>query len=409
MKELAKSNPQDFDVQATAYSQSISMEVMGEIAPRQAFDAATGEFQPDYSLRPCQVFPRCYLIDPDSPVATGLFNSQLTSFQWFEITPTGERVIYPTSEQGGVLDGYKVDKDGTYKGMLYVNNNGKVGNNRTVHFIGLWRDPVSKYLYRFDATKPLVIEDATFARPEVALDSPVSCPWNPLRQTNVQTITATVIVGKKVVTDDSKCKIWWVRVLNDGTRENITSNDAGSSFEITNIVTGGNGQIQSITIDKNLIGDGISYEVYAAYSAEGSLPLSYRNTDAKAVTSITRAIPNLTASFMGTTTRVASGVTQVCCKAIVSDGRGTIPEDTWKDLIKCKWESVVRTLSSSGTVNESATLIGYGNSQWVSVTQYKFVRLTLLDRGNFVAIVDDSDDYLTDDDGNILIERELLD
>ena len=408
MKELAKSNPQDFSVQATNYSQNVNIEVLGNIANRQAYDAATGEFEPNYETRPCQLFPRCFLIDPDTPTATETFNSRLNSLQWCEVTSSGEKVVFPVDSNGGVLDGYDVDKDGIYKGMLYVKSNGKVGTRRTMKFIGIWKDPLSGYVYRFEDTKPLGVEDATTARPEIALDSPASCPWNPLRQTSAQTITATVVCGKKVVTEDAKCKIWWVRVLDDGSKEAITDGDTDGSIEIASITKGKNGQITSITIDRNLIGDSISYEAYAVYKAEGTLPASYKDTDARATTTITRLIPALTASYLGATTRVASGVHQVQCTAMVSDNQGAIPEDTWKELIKCKWEFITKTINTKGEATENATLIGYGNRIWVPVEQYKFLRLTLIDRENYLAIVDDNGNYLIDDDGNILIERALI-
>lgn len=407
MKELGKSNPQAMSMQATAYSQICEIQILGNITNRQTYDAATGHFEPDYTQRACQMFPRCLLLDPDNPVETGVFNSQLTSFQWIEVTAAGQTPIYPTSD--GVKAGYDVDKEGEYKGMLYIKDNGKIGVKRTVRFIGKWTDPVSGYVYRFQQDKPLDIEDATDARPVVSLDSPAAVTWNPLRQQAEQVIRANVILGSQDVTASKKCKIWWVRILDDGSKEPITASNIADSWEIKEATTAENGQITGITIDRNLIGDSISYEVYAAYRAEGELPADYVSTDAKAVTTIVRVIPALEVRYVGTTTSVSNGVAKVLCRAIVIDGSGVIDSETWGRQAKMKWEHVVFTVDKNGNRAESATLIGYGEEMTVPVDDTKFLRLTLLDRGNFVALVDSDGSYLVDDSGNRIIERELTD
>ena len=64
MKELGKSNPKELSIEATAYSQSISIETIGAIINRQTYDATSNTYEPDFSQRPCQLFPKCFLIDP---------------------------------------------------------------------------------------------------------------------------------------------------------------------------------------------------------------------------------------------------------------------------------------------------------------------------------------------------------
>ena len=164
MKELGKSNPKELSIETTAYSQSVSIENIGAITNRQTYDAASKTYEPDFSQRPCQLFPKCFLIDPDNPVQTEVFNKQLDSFKWFEVTSEGETLIYPSADASGIKAGYEVEKNGEYKGMLYVKSNGKVGNRRTVKFIATWTDPLSGYIYKFQAAKPITVEDITEAR-----------------------------------------------------------------------------------------------------------------------------------------------------------------------------------------------------------------------------------------------------
>ena len=64
-------------------------------------------------------------------------------------------------------------------------------------------------------------------------------------------------------TADSKTRIWWYRILDNGTKQLISSIDDAENYEITAMTKGANGQISSITIDCDMIGEGIGYELRA--------------------------------------------------------------------------------------------------------------------------------------------------
>ena len=92
-KELAVSVDKMMDIQATTYSQSCSIEIVGDIINRQQYDGIANSYSPNYAIRPCTMFPSCFLIDPDNPNETGTFNSQLDSFKWSEVSTSGIVVI----------------------------------------------------------------------------------------------------------------------------------------------------------------------------------------------------------------------------------------------------------------------------------------------------------------------------
>lgn len=408
MKELGKSNPKELSIEATAYSQSISIETIGAIINRQTYDATSNTYEPDFSQRPCQLFPKCFLIDPDNPVQTEVFNKQFESFKWFEVTSEGETLIYPSAEAGGIKAGYDVEKEGEYKGMLYVKSNGKIGSQRTVKFVASWKDPLSGYVYRFQASKPIAVDDITEARPVLALDAPAAIRWNPMRMPAGQTINAKVFVGNNDMTDSNKVKLWWLRVLGDGTKELITTADETTSWEIDAITTSKSGQITGISINREMIGDSISYEVHAVYNAEGVFPKSYSNTDAIGTTTIARFIPSLDVNYSGSTTSIANGVLSVLCTAYVSDGAGTLDASVWNQYARARWAFVNYSIDRDGNRTESERFIGYGTEMLIPVEQAQFLRVAIEDRGSNVAIVDEDGNYLTDDDGKRLIERELV-
>ena len=408
MKELGKSNPKELSIETTAYSQSVSIENIGAITNRQTYDAASKTYEPDFSQRPCQLFPKCFLIDPDNPVQTEVFNKQLDSFKWFEVTSEGETLIYPSADASGIKAGYEVEKDGEYKGMLYVKSNGKVGNRRTVKFIATWTDPLSGYIYKFQAAKPITVEDITEARATLSLDAPAAIRWNPMRMPAEQTINAKVFVGNSDMTDSDKVKLWWLRILSDGTKELITADDETTSWEIDTITASKSGQITGISINREMIGDSISYEVHAVYNADGVFPKSYSKTDAIETTTIARYIPSLDITYSGSTTSIVNGVLPILCTAFVSDGAGTLDASVWNEYARARWAFVNYSIDGDGNRTESEKLIGYGTEMWVPVEQSKFLRVALEDRGNYVVLVDDKGKVLEDEAGNKLIERELI-
>ena len=223
-----------------------------------------------------------------------------------------------------------------------------------------------------------------------------------------QTINAKVFVGNNDMTDSNKVKLWWLRVLGDGTKELITTADETTSWEIDAITTSKSGQITGISINREMIGDSISYEVHAVYNAEGVFPKSYSNTDAIGTTTIARFIPSLDVTYSGSTTSISNGVLSVLCTAYVSDGAGTLDASVWNQYARARWAFVNYSIDRDGNRNESERFIGYGTEMLIPVEQAQFLRVSIEDRGSNVAIVDEDGNYLTDDDGKRLIERELV-
>ena len=149
-KELVVSVDKMMEIQPTAYSQSCNIEIVGNIINRQQYDGIEGSFSPDFTIRPCTMFPSCHLIDPDNPGETPVFNSQLDTFKWSEVTSSGI-VVVATSENASVKAGYEAVREGSDKGTLYIKQNSVLGKPRTMRFEGSWTDPVCGYKYKDNA------------------------------------------------------------------------------------------------------------------------------------------------------------------------------------------------------------------------------------------------------------------
>ena len=408
-KELSVSVDKMMEIQPTAYSQSCNIEIVGNIINRQQYDGIEGSFSPDFTIRPCTMFPSCHLIDPDNPGETQNCNSQLDTFKWSEVTSSGI-VVVATSENASVKAGYEAVREGTNKGTLYIKQNSVLGNQRTMRFEASWTDPVCGYKYTFSANKALYLEDCTNARAEIMLDSPPTVLWNPIKHSASRTLTAKIMVGAKDKTADSKTRIWWYRILDNGTKQLISSVDDAENYEITAITKGANGQISSITIDCDMIDESIRYELRACYIYSGSVPSSPREADARKVTYINRTIPLLMFFFIGDGFGLNEDATFVTCQAIVSDNNGVIEPSVWEKVLRAKWQKITYGKSTNNgvtTMTQSAETLGYGEIFQCPFEAKKSIRLTIEDRGAYELIVDENGNALVDENGKYIISREI--
>ncbi len=401
---LAQSEQYQFNIQPIAYHQCINMVVRSNVTTRQTYDDVTKLYIPDYSSAPLIIFPDCQLIDPDSPTTSISANSLLTSFTWSEKTAAGLTEI--ANQSGSLKTGYAVETTGDSKGQITVTSNAVIGIRRALRFTGTWVDPVSLYTFRFVKDIPLVLEDITDARASIMLDMPNTDQWNPFRQQASRTITATVMVGTKNYTENANVKIFWYRVNDDGTKTLINSVDDDNNFEVTAITKGTNSQITSITVDRDKIGESISYEVRCSYRTDGALPSSPEDGDPTVSTTIVRYFPPMTVSYVGQNTRADYNST-VLLQAMVSDNQGVL--DNWEDIAEAKWYLCESSKGSDGTISTTRTLLGTGKEITVAADKVKYIQLDICDREATVALTDDDNSsYLTDDSDAVLVDKKVI-
>lgn len=400
-RTLTKTDVNKIDVQPIGYGQCINMVVRSNTVNRQTYDAVTGLFTPDYGLSALIIFPECQLLDPDSPLKSIAINAKLQSFSWQLITKSGVTEI--ATKAGSTAEGYSVVVEGENLGQITIEKNADIGVSRTLRFLGIWVDNPSGYCYRFTKDIPLVLEDVTDARASITLDMPNTDKWNPFRQQPMRTINALIMVGSHNMTNDSKVKTFWYRIVDSSTRQLITGVDDEENWEITAVTKGKNGQIISITVDRDKMGEGVSYEVRCAYRTNGSLPSAPQDGDPIATTTLQRCFPSIDARFASR--RVPGTCSSVLLKAIVSDGQGVIPD--WQNVAYGEWYLVNVSVDANGKVSETESLLGRGSEITVDPSKVKSIRLKIIDRGATVALTDDEGSYLTDDDTR-LIEKPVL-
>lgn len=394
---LGRSKRKQMNLAPTIYSTLCKIESLGDgyVPTAQNYDSFTDSFDPDYQLSPQNLFPRCTLIDPDSPIASISVNEKLMSVSWYEVTDAGSKLVYSTG--GAVADGYGIVDSGEYKGQLIVKKNGIVGKPRAMRFIGSYTDPSSGYVYRFEDSIPLKINDMSAGGAELSIDSDKALTYNPLRMSRYQTIIAKVNKGGKDITGDERCKLLWFRRASNGTETPLTAESDVDNIEIVESTKSSNGSITSIKIDREMFGDGQTYAVYAMYRADKNFPSSPTSEDARAYTTITRQFPELFVRIQGDGL-MSSNTLATNVKAIVSDNQGDL--DNWDEFLYASWK--VQDGASEREVMR-------GKEVLFPLTFGKSFFCDIEDRGTNKVLVTDNGEWLVDESGNPIVARDYED
>lgn len=387
---LGRSRRKQMEKAPTIYSVLCNIEMVGDgYTPNvQTYDSFGPTYDPDYTIGGLDLFPRCTLIDPDSPIASIGVNGKLESFEWLEVTSGGTTPIYSS---GTTAAGYSVVKEGDMKGKLTVMKNGIVGVARAVRFIGHYSEDGQRY--RFESTMKLTVSDVSSPGVELMIDSDKAVTYNPLRMPREQTIVAKAMKGDKDITTDERCKLMWYRRDENGRETPLTAADDYDNIEVVSSVKTGNGSISSLTIDRELIGDGITYAVYAIYRADKNFPASPEALDARQYTTITRSFPQVQVDILGD--GINSNTDTQRFKALVKDNQGVI--DNWNEYMHASWKV--------GDGN-SETEVARGVEVMLPLSFGKSVFCDIEPRGANQVLISDSGEYMTDSDGAVIICRD---
>lgn len=410
---LAQSQLKKITVQPIGYCQSCALEVRSAgVTTRQSYDNINKLFAPDYSLNPLQIFPRCIIVDPDSPTASKSVNEELSDVTWWEVTPNGKTLICKISNSDSsststptTKDGYEVTGTGANKGELLVESNGTVGVPRTLRFEAKWIDVPSKHCYNFVKDIALTIEDASEPIPELVVDIPKTYQWNPFRNPSTYTASAKLYVGKKNLVDDSRCKLFWYHIESDGTKTLITTETDVPTLEISNLTKNKNGQITAIQLNLDFVDDS-SYEVAASFRSKGTLPTEPSESDPRYQFAISRSYPAMSAEFRGKNLSVAQGTKSVLLSAIVKDNMDIVPD--WNRYACAYWYSIKSWVDQNNVMQQSSALLGTGESIEVPTSEKNFIQLSLEDRGSYKPVVAGDSTYLLSEDNEYIVMNDIV-
>ena len=338
-----------------------SIEVVGSVPTKQIYQSVTGEYLPDYTLTPLVLMPICNAVDYDAVSKSGRINSSLTNMVWYERIGT-ERT--PISNGTG----YTIVMDGNDKGKITVKKNVQPLVPVTLEFRAEYIDPRTQQVFKYQMSVLVTSSEMSDVAPNLVIDSPDTMNWNPVREEGtLHTITAKAFLGNDEVTD--KCKFFFFKGED---MKPIT--DGSDDWEFVSKTN------NSLTIDKNYIGDGETYLVKFSYSKEGTpSDTPDENLDGKRTT-IVRFIPKFECDWEGVPTGVNGGIQYIYPTPIVTDPMGIV--DLPEEMFRFYWN--VRKKGTSEYVR-----VADCKNPRIEVSDGMSLQLEVEDRGALCYVMDE--------------------
>lgn len=325
----------------------------------QTHSAETGEYVPDRNLTPLIIRPVVCVNDPDGIVENG--EVSLTGILWYEIPQDMIAQIqdgaYVTGELSRYLitagtDGYSVAEDGT----LTVTKNIAYLDPKVLVFTASYPDARSGKVLRIQATATL----STLSLAEAAtltLDKPASFVYNPITDTGVRTIKATLLLGGGLP-DTDRCKVsyWWYKTI-DGVETLIDSDDdlfyeSGQSTD-------------TLTVDPRYIDGQLKISCKVEYALPGeSLPTSPTADCLAAETMVVRRYPDYDFEhFVHGGVEVSPNAEKVKNECVVTVGREVLENPS-------KYFSI-RWLIKRAVYGAEWTVLGYGETIMIPAEEFE--------------------------------------
>lgn len=377
-----------FDFNWKPLQLQISFAVDGSVPGQQNYNADTQEYTPDYTLTPFIIQPVISILDKDEVLATGSINHALTNVRWYEII-NGTKTLIASDNAD-----YEITTTSGNAGRIKVKKNAEPKVPITLVFYAEYIDSRNGQVMVIQGSYLVGCSSAS-DMVRVELDAAAQTVFNPLSDTQTQTVTATVWVGDKIC-DASKYALVW-EVQDENGSWYTAETDAVMDYDIT---VNGN----SVTINRWLMSSEMHLRCRVKYSADGT-PDSVTLTDAspQAEAVFVRRIPKYEFDITGVPYNVPAGILAVAPTAIIRTTKGDIT-DLEKELLPLWY---IATNKASGSLSYS--LVAHGKSPVIPTTKIDnnygaVIGLDVVDRGYAGAFTDAADGAVfCDADGSVLI------
>lgn len=353
-----------------ALEQWKSVEVSGGVPDIQNYDPDFKTFSPDYTLTPLTLKFLCSTSGAGEGSAVSV-NSKLTNMHFYEVVAGVETEI--TSDNKN----YTITTTGDGAGTIIVKKNGSSVSNTTIRFHAEYVDTVSQRTYQYDMSRRLKCIDGNSGIPVLNISAPSAYAWNPLRDSSTYTISALCRLGTTDVT--SKCKMFFYRKLETGELQKVGTT-VGVDWEVKELTA------TSLTIDFNMIGEGMTYVVKFSYSKDGT-PADTPNDDYEYRTfTVRRVIPKLAVvDYKRVPDQVPAGTDYVRPVPFIMDAKGLISD--YKGILKFSWLTAPRG-------SDTFTVVGTGETPSIPYTEGMRIRMKIDDKGPLKAVVDATGKYV---------------
>lgn len=366
----------------------ISFTTSGSIPNRQNYDAATGEYTPDFTMTALVIQPEISRIDKDDILQAGRINQSLANIHWYEVD-NGVRTMI-TAENTD----YELTTAGANAGRIKVKRNVGVNSVLTLEFYAEYVDPRTNQLHTIQRTYPVYCDNSTII-PELFLDAADQTLYNPLVSEDTQVVKASLKLGGSEVTAANRIFVW-EKYRSDGSWSQVGT-DETLDYDVTVAADG-----CSVTVDRSKMGAELYLRCRAKYDVYGD-PASVTLTEASPskIVSFIRRIPKFEYDIAGIPTNIPELV-EISPNAAMWDVNGPIanPERELMPL----WHVATNKVSGSLTY----TQIGHGMNPALPTKamsqQYGAVyALDVKDCGPTCAWEDSDGKVFTDSDGKVIL------
>ena len=318
-----------------------SFTTVGNVPNRQNYDAATGEYTPDYTLTNLIIQPEISLIDKDDILEAGRINQALANIRWYE-NVGGTRTLI-TAENTD----YEITTAGANAGRIKVKRNVNVNTVISLEFYAEYVDPRSNQLHTIQDTYPIYCDNATVGFPELFLDAAEQTLYNPLVSEALQTVKASLKLGGSEV-PAARRNFVWEKYRSDGSWS-VVGTDTTLDFDVTISNDG-----ITATIDRSKMGAELYLRCRAKYDVYGS-PATVTLTDGSPQSTISfiRRVPKYEYDIAGIPTNIPE-VVSIAPNASIWDVNGPI-DNPERELLPL-W--LVAQNKASGSLSYSQ--VGHG-------------------------------------------------
>ncbi|MDO5395658.1 MAG: hypothetical protein Q4F07_06810 [Bacteroidales bacterium] len=385
---MRKTRRIDFNYRPLQISASLTTE--GSVPGRQSYDAVSGEYSPDYTLTPLMLQPMVSVIDKDGIISSGTINASLANITWTVTEGTQTRVITDSDTD------YTIERSGPHAGRLTVRRNAMQGVPLILEFQAEYADTRTGQLYSVMARHTVRCDNATAAPPVLTLDAAAQEVYNPLRDADTRTITATLMLGKSVC-PDSRCRFIWQKMRPDGSWSDVGA-DPVLDYDVEVSAT-----TASVTVRRTLMGTELSLRCIAVYDGDGhpetvtpddSAPMAY--------TVLRRRIPRYDYDIDRVPVSIPPEQAAISPVASLGDTQGII--DNYLSVLMPLWYIAT---NKPGT-QPSYRQVAHGVSPSISTAALNAatgatLALEMVDLGAPAALTDSDGAVLTDSDGSVLL------
>lgn len=235
-------------IQYTPLDTSFSLVAQGG-SLRQVHSAEKDEYLPNREITPLRIAPIFHVVDADGVILSGDKANELVDVRWYEGTEAIGNLIASGS------DGYVINADAS----ITVGKNAPYLSPLVLIFTAKYLDVRTNNVLRIHESVTLTTNSLTETPiASLEIDKPNGWVFDPLTDTGLRTVTATLrLAGETVVAE--RQKYWWYKIVG-GEQVLLTADEL--CYE------SGAGTA-TITIDPRYIDGNMLFRVKAEYIAPG--------------------------------------------------------------------------------------------------------------------------------------------